>query len=129
MRIKHVNADPVFTRGTIAVDIPSKERLLEMFANQEMSTYLAVGAAFLHPKDQFNKKIGTARAESYALAEDPKYCLLKSIEPREERWVYHFTTVVPDARPNMPMYISVDFGVSISKLSVTSRLEYALFKE
>lgn len=129
MKIKHVNAEPTFTRGTIVVDIPSKERLLEMFTNQEMFTYLAAGASFLHPKDQFNKKIGTARAESYALAEDPKYCLLKRIEPREERWVYHFVTTVPDARPNMPMYIMIEFGVSIAKDSPNSRLEYAAFQE
>ena len=129
MKIKHLNCVEPFTRGTLAIDIPTKAQLLEMFTSQVRSAYMLVGATFVHPNDQYNKKTGYARAESFALTEDPKYCLLTKIEPREDRWVYHFTTLVPDARPNRHMLIGVEFGVSFYSSSENTRLEFAMFQE
>lgn len=131
LKIKHINPDKSsgFVRGTIAVNIPSKEQLLDMFLNHHQSTYLKVSAAYLHSKEQFNKRIGKDRAESYALSEESKFCHLKSIESRNGRWVFVFTTIVPDNRPNSPNVIGVEFGVAMSLESPNTRLEYATFLE
>lgn len=129
IRIKHVNANKEFTRGTIVINIPSKETLFKMYVEQTNNLYLKVGASYVHPRDNYNKKIGVARAESYAMAEEAKYCLLKNIEPRSYGWVYHFTTIVPDTRPNTPMFNRLSFGITVSNNSESPRLEYAGFDE
>lgn len=130
MKIVHINPESrEFTRGTLVFYIPSKDILNLLYTQQQNSLYIKIGASFVHPKDNYCKRTGVTRADTLALNEPSKYSLLTKIEPRDDRWVYHFTTLVPDTRPNTPNYIKVEFGISLSTKSPASRLEYACFTE
>ena len=136
IKVKHINPGQDenglfnFIRATVAVDIPTKAQLQHMMTNQVKHLYLCLAATFVHPTDQFNKKVGCARAESYALSEESKYCLLTKVEPNEERWVYHFTSIIPDSRFNFEKkFLMVEFGVSLKQGSEFTRLEYVTFRE
>lgn len=127
----HINSgrSSLFTDGTITMLLPSKENLIKMFNNFKSEVYIDIGVSFLHPKDNFNRKKGReVSAENMAKGES-KYCFLKNIENRNGRWIFHFTTLVPDTRPSRSKFMKLDFGVTMCEKSDNTRLEYCCFVE
>ncbi len=60
---KYVHIQNTELRGTIALEIPSKSYLEQVFSSHSSHMFLNVGVTKLHPKEHFVKRIGREKAE------------------------------------------------------------------
>lgn len=72
---------------TIAVELPSKSTLTQLFLTHSTQTLIDVGYTFCNPKDQFVKRMGR---EIAAFRVKQSVATLKSIEIRGTKHIYHF---------------------------------------
>lgn len=49
--------------GTLAIELPSKKDLQELFSSHSTQLLMKVGKSKKHPKDAFNKKVGRTVSE------------------------------------------------------------------
>jgi hypothetical protein len=121
------NNGVVGARGTLVFVLPSKQDLQKLVSDCVRETHLKIGTTFLHPKEQFCKKLGRDEAEKHIVLVNADLNMLSIRD--HQRLVYHFHSFVPDPRPNMNMETLIEFGFSISPTSERVHLEYAFFSE
>jgi len=130
LAIKHVNHSlPGWIRATLAFEVPSKEALVNLFNTHTEFLITKIGVTYVHPKEQYNKKIGAKKAIEDLQSEKLSHCTLTSIELRDGRMIYHFYTYLPNYRPGNPKINNLEFGVSYFGASNNTRLEYANLEE
>ncbi len=119
------NNGQVGIKGTLAIDLPSKEHLENLTTFGSKFTKFPIGAAFLNNKDQFNKKTGREIAESRL---NPETFDLSHINIREDgKVVYHFYTFIQDMRPGEGNSVPVLIGLSTFKDNPNVHLQYMFF--
>ncbi len=116
---KHQQGDP---RCTIAIEDISKDVLESLIKLSNDEVNLKVGVTFVHPKDQYVKKLGREAAESVA---HDNLCYLSEIKIISKRTIFRFHTYVPDARPGMGMQVGLNFGLALKPESPYVFLDYA----
>lgn len=126
--VKHQNPGKgsEFTRCTFAIDLFYKTYLITLVEQGIAVVPVKLGVSYVHPKDQYEKKIGASKATANMLYRD---ALLSRVEIREKgRVVFHFKTFVEDFRPNRHSVAIVEFGVSYVPDSNITRLEYIVME-
>lgn len=125
VHFKHQQGDP---RVTIAIEEISREALFDLVLNGNNTIDLDIGVTFVHPKEQYSKKLG--REQSLAQV-TKKLATLTNITvfPECNRTIFHFIAQVPDARPQVSFETRLDFGLSVCKKSNRVHLEYAYVME
>lgn len=91
----HQNNKNSLTKGTIAVDLPSKEDLHRLFTLHGNQLLLKVGITIKSKKDVFNRKIGREEAQNHM---DFYPCDLKNIEQCGTKHVYNFGAKIKTSR-------------------------------
>lgn len=113
------------TQGTVAVELPSKEQLLNVINYQDSVLNVRVGAAELHPKDKFVKKIGRELAQqrlSFINAE------VKHIQLENNRLFLMCETVLASKKSYDKYDLKVRMVFSVAKNSESVKLEEAEFR-
>jgi len=127
-KIEYIHQNPEskdYERATLAIELPNKQKLLNIFSNSNEIT-LNIGASFVHPKDRYVKSIGREQSNKTI---GNTICTIAAIKFQPaDRWVFHFTCIVPNTRPYAPPYTSVEFALSVVKDSDRVRLEYGIVK-
>lgn len=123
----HNNGELAFKRGTIALDLPSKQDLETLFTKHGTATLVYIGAARLATKAKFVKKQGRSFAEDM-MDWFPAY--LQRVEIRGTKHVYHFIAEnLPNKTPDEESTQKVEFGVSTVAETDDVHLVYAFFQE
>lgn len=90
MKYAHIK-DPFFIKqhiATLAIDTPDKKFLEHLYNAYATHTLINLGVTFLHPSDQFVKKIGREEAEKKAAWVK---CQLESVKCLLDKKVFHFS--------------------------------------
>lgn len=124
---KHYNPERDFLRSTLCFDLPNKNSLVYMFTEAVKEADFMIGVSYVHRKDQYVKQTGRLRSEVNLKLQR---CELFTIEPRDGRTVYHFTTLISPPKGvlsrNAPdKFVRLEFGFSICPKSENVKLEYA----
>lgn len=122
----HQNGDLAFRRGTLAIELPSKEDLEQVFDTHSNCTLIKIGVARLAKNRHFVKKEGRQYAEQNLI-----FCksYLEKVSIRDTKHVYHFTATVENRCPGEPNTQDVEFGFSTCAESDFCQLVYAFVKE
>lgn len=127
LQIKHqhntVNLFALREKCTFAIDVFPK-RLLQTLVEHGINTLpVKLGVTFLHPKDQYNKKIGRQLAEEKVKVYDAK--LLEITIREQNRVVFNFMVDIDYPKTNRIDYKArVTFGISYIPSNQNTRLEY-----
>lgn len=100
-------------KGTIAISLPTKDDLNNLFNLHGTATLVCMGVGMLHPHDRFEKSVGRAIAV-HNLNWVTAY--LTQVEIRGTSHIFHFTTTIKS--------VDIDFGLSIIKETDDVRLIY-----
>jgi hypothetical protein len=95
----HQNKKNSLTKGTIAVDVPTKSDLEKLFTLHANQLLMNIGVTVKSPKDSFNRKKGREQA---AKNRQPWPMDLKSIEMAGTKHVYNFNVTLKHKREYGP---------------------------
>lgn len=85
---KYIHVRQPNFNGTIALEIPSKDYLNEVFSTHSNMMFINLGVTKLHPKDKFVKQTGRDRAAGNMSQHVAQLC---SVEIDGLRHVYHIS--------------------------------------
>lgn len=122
----HCNGDKSFKRGTIAIELPAKDDLINLFMQHGTCMALIIGAARLAKKKVFNKKLGREYATQMMI---PAKADLTEVEIRGTKHVYHFVAWLPNNCPDERKVQCIKFGLSTTLESNNVAVMYGFFSE
>lgn len=112
------------TRGTIAIALPEKRDLLNLFEQHGTCTLLGLGISQVHPDDKFDRVVGrevSSQRVMYVKA------YLDYVEIRGTKHIYHFKSDIDDTSSTQKRKKVVVFGLATTKESDSVQLVYATF--
>lgn len=118
---KHVRNGAFSNEGTLAIELPGKELLLELFKTHSTSTIMSFGYSIVSKKDHFNKKTGRTVAEKRM---SPQVVSFTGVRRRNLQHIYDFNVVVPNVQVD-ETDITINFGLGVVVESNQVRLYYA----
>lgn len=127
MKINYAHQNPPrnssFKRGTLAINLPTKQDLLNLLTVHGTALAVKAGAARVHPKENFIKKVGRETAEK-RMDIFPAY--LKEVESRGTTLVYNMQLALKCSCPNQTIQF-IDVGFSTTAETNHVKLLYAYF--
>jgi hypothetical protein len=122
----HNNGDVNFKRGTIAIGVPEKQDLTQLFISHGTCIALVVGAARLAKNKMFNKKLGRQYSEKMMIATK---CDLTRVEIRGTKHVYHFKAWTANNCPEESKVQPLVFALSTTAESENVNIVYGFFED
>lgn len=93
---KPIHMGHSFKRGTLAIELPTKEHLESCVKQHATCTLINAGFTRVHPKEQFNKRLGRFNATQHI---QPSLTYFTNIEFKNTSLVYNLIMIVPSNVP------------------------------
>lgn len=107
---------------TIAIQVPTRDNIIELIEGAYSNALLNLGTAFTHSKEQYEYKLGRKVASGRIKSHD---FFFDGLEMREKsRCVVSFVTFIEHPHPNRDAY-RIRVGFSFIRGNPRVRLEYA----
>jgi hypothetical protein len=126
IQLKHLNKK---NRATFAVDLPLVSSLKGMFEMGIETLPIKIGAAFVHPKENYNKKVGADLAKQRMVFHNStlSHISLKLTRNMNTRIVFHFCIFLkgPLGDDFKLIYLGLSYLSDIDdSVNKNSRIEY-----